>query len=195
MAVNLPSVTNILLTGRPGIGKTTAISRTLSLLSDLTVGGFVTAAIQEGGQRTGFSIRDLRGPTGILAATSLSSGPQVSRYRVNVPDIEGIGVPALLNALEAADLVVCDEIGRMELFCPRFCETVQRCLNSLKPVFGTLQARSDAFLDAIRRRRDVEIVEVTTANRDTLPEELAPRLRALAMSARQRLAVLPEDNG
>jgi nucleoside-triphosphatase len=171
--------TNLLLTGPPGVGKTTAIRRTLGLLPEVTLGGFVTAAIEERGRRTGFSIRDLRGPVGLLASMDLPSGPKVSRYRVNVPDIERVGVPALLSALEEADLVVCDEIGRMELFCPAFCQAILRCLDAVKPVFGTLQARHNAFLDAIRARPDVGIVTVTLANRDTLPERLATTLRRL----------------
>jgi len=179
VAVSEAPLTNLLLTGPPGIGKTTAIRRTLKLLSDVTIGGFVTAAFEERGRRTGFSIRDLRGPTGLLASTELPAGPQVSRYRVNVPDIERIGVPALLNALADADLIVCDEIGRMELFCPAFCEAILRCLDSPKPVLGTLQARRNAFLDGIRARPDVETVAVTATNRDTLPRDLATGLRRL----------------
>ena len=68
-------VTNILLTGVPGTGKTTAIRRTLELLPEIRAGGFVTAAIEEGGRRTGFSISDLNGLTGVLASTTLASGP------------------------------------------------------------------------------------------------------------------------
>lgn len=181
VAVTLRMASNILLTGRPGVGKTTAIRRTIELLPELKVGGFVTAAIEKRGRRIGFSIRDLRGAAGVLASTELTSGPQVSRYRVNVQDIEKIGVPALLSALEEADLVVCDEIGRMELFCPEFCAAIQRCLDSSKPVFGTLQARPEPFLDAIRARSDVELIEVSTANRDVLPGKLAAKLRRLAM--------------
>jgi nucleoside-triphosphatase len=172
-------VTNLLLTGPPGIGKTTAVRRALELLPEVRLGGFVTAAIEEGGRRTGFAIRDLRGPAGVLASVDLPAGPQVSRYRVNVLDIERIGVPAPQSAVEEADLVVCDEIGRMELFCSAFRGAMLRCLDSPKPVFGTLQARHNGFLDAIRSRADAEIVTLTLANRDALPERLAATLRGL----------------
>lgn len=179
MALMSPTVTNLLLTGPPGVGKTTVVRRTLELLPEVKLGGFVTAAIEEHGRRTGFSIRDLRGALGVLASIDLPSGPRVSRYRVNVPDIERIGVSALLSAPADADLIVCDEIGRMELFCPAFCEAILRCLDSPKPVFGTLQARRNTFLDAIRARPDVEIVTVAPRNRDRLSSELAARLGAL----------------
>lgn len=186
LALTSPAITNLLITGTPGVGKTTAIRRTLELLGEVRLGGFVTEAIEERGRRTGFSVRDLRGPIGVLASTDLASGPRVSRYRVNVPDIERIGVPALLSAIGEADLIVCDEIGRMELLCPAFCEAIVRCLDAPTPVFGTLQARHNTFLDAIRARPDVEIVVVTPHNRDLLPAQLTVRLRALLDARRSQ---------
>ena len=168
---------NALLTGRPGTGKTTAIRKTLERLADVRLGGCITSAIEDRGHRTGFTIADIRGPSGTLASVDLPRGPRVSRFRVNVPDIERIGVPALEWALAEADVIVCDEIGRMELFCPRFCEVILQCLDSPKPLIGTLQARHNEFLDQIRTRDDVDIITVTRDNRDALPASLAARLR------------------
>ena len=108
-----PGRPNILLTGRPGTGKTTAIQNALAQLEGVRLGGFITAAVEERGCRTGFTIADIRGPTGILASVDQPTGPRVSRYRVNVPDIERIGVAALEWALAEADAIICDEIGRM----------------------------------------------------------------------------------
>ena len=175
----MAKASNILLTGTPGIGKTTAIRKTLKLLEDVKVGGFLTEAIEEAGKRTGFSIADLAGPKGILASVRMTVGPRVGRYRVNVRDLEGIGVPALLSALQDADLIVCDEIGRMELFCSQFRQAVLRCLDSPKPLLGTIQARRNEFLDGIRAREDVDIIQVTHRNRDGLPADLAESIEEL----------------
>jgi nucleoside-triphosphatase len=170
---------NILLTGTPGVGKTTVIRRALDLLPGTKTGGFFTEAIEEGGRRTGFALADLNGPRGILASVKLSSGPRVSKYRVNVPDMVAIGVPALLNALRDANLIVCDEIGRMELLCREFQDAIVRCLDSGKPLLGTIQARRNEFLDAIRARDDVEVIQVAQGNRGGLPVQLATRLSRL----------------
>jgi nucleoside-triphosphatase len=175
----LERATNTLLTGTPGVGKTTVIRRTLDLLPCTKVGGFFTEAIEEGGRRTGFALADLNGPRGILASVKLSSGPRVSKYRVNVPDMVSIGVPALLSALHDAELIVCDEIGRMELFCREFQDAIVRCLDSDTPLLGTIQARRNEFLDDIRAREDVEVVQVTVGNRDGLPQQLAAGLSDL----------------
>ena len=170
---------NLLLTGVPGVGKTTAIRKTLRLLRDVKIGGFLTEAIEQEGRRTGFALIDLAGPKGILASVRLRVGPRVGRYTVNVADLQRIGVPALLSALDSADLIVCDEIGRMELYCPEFRQAITRCLDSPKPVLGTIQARQNEFLDEVRARADVEVVTVTVANRAELPASLAERLRSV----------------
>jgi len=173
---------NLLLTGPPGCGKTTAIRRTLALLPERQIGGFYTEELREAGQRVGFRIVGLGVGEGVLAHVASPSRFRVSRYGVNVDDLERIGVAALQQALEAADLIVADEIGRMEMCSPRFCEMVLRCLDAPVPVLGTLQARRTAsarrypFLEAIRARHDVELILVRPETRDGLPEELARRL-------------------
>lgn len=169
---------NILLTGRPGCGKTTAIQRTLELLDGLQVGGFYTEEIREAGARVGFGIVGLHIGAGVLAHVNCSSRFRVSKYGVNVDDLERIGVAALRHAQHHADLILADEIGRMEMCSPLFCESVTACLDAPAPVLGTLQDRRDPFLDEVRARSDVLLITVARDNRDDLPTQLAERLRA-----------------
>lgn len=170
--------TNILVTGRPGVGKTTLIRRVLDALT-VEAGGFYTHEIREGGRRVGFAITDLRGASGILAHVDHPSGYRVGKYGVNREDLERIGVPAIRDAVAAARLIVMDEIGRMELFSPAFRDAVIEALDSSVPVLGTIQDRSNVFLDVVRGRDDVEIVRVDESNRDRLAPDLAVRVRAL----------------
>jgi len=145
--------------------------RALERLS-VHAGGFCTEEIREGRRRVGFRINSLDGESGILAHVDCDSAHRVSRYGVNLADIRRVGVAALERALGECELIVVDEIARMELFCAEFPEVVQRCLDSPKPLLGTIQERSDPFLDRIRGRADVRLVPVTRANRDLLPAEL-----------------------
>jgi len=170
--------TNVLLTGRPGIGKTTIIRKALAALG-LRSGGFYTQELRGPKGRVGFSLNSLDGRSGILAHVDCDSPHRVSRYGVNVPDMLAIGVPALNEALAGSELIVADEIGRMEIFCPEFCEAIVRCLDSPKPLLGTLQARRDPFINQIRSREDVELVEVTNDNRDALPDIVVAKVREL----------------
>jgi nucleoside-triphosphatase len=173
---------NVLVTGRPGVGKTTLIERVLEALA-VDAGGFYTHEIRDGGRRVGFAITDLRGASGILAHVDHPGEHRVGKYGVNREDLERIGVPAVLDAVRRARLVVMDEIGRMELCSEAFQAAVTAALGSPVPVLGTIQDRRNAFLDAIRARDDVEIVRVDESNRDRLVGALVERVRALTEGA------------
>jgi len=171
-------IRNLLLTGRPGCGKSTVIQRTLDLLH-LTAGGFFTAEIQESGRRVGFGIQTLDGQSGVLAHINIASPPRVSKYRVNLHDLETIAIPALRRACESADLIVCDEIAAMELCSPLFAEAVRAALDCPKPLLGVIQQKRLPFLDEVRQRPDVRVVTVTAENRDRLSQQLSEELGAL----------------
>lgn len=173
----------ILLTGRPGVGKTTVIQKVVARW-EAGAGGFYTEEIREQGRRTGFRLVTLDGASGILAGVNISSPYRVGKYGVHLRDLEQVGVEALYRAMHqpdpppspATNLIVIDEIGRMELFSPAFREAVQMALDSPKQVLATVMARSQPWVDAIKARPDVTLVEVTPLNRSTLPEQILHEL-------------------
>jgi len=61
---------------------------------------------------------------------------------------------------------------------------VIRALDSPTPVLGTIQDRSNTFLDAVRSRDDVEVVYVTERNRDTMRSVVADKLKATTTAIR-----------
>jgi nucleoside-triphosphatase len=160
----------LLLTGRPGVGKTTVIRAVVARLG-ACAGGFYTEEIRERGRRTGFRLIALDGPSGILAGVDIRSPYRVGKYRVCLEDLERVGVAALRRAVEQADLsvVVVDEIGKMELFSPEFREAVLAALESPKPVLAAVMARPQPWVDALKARADVSVVEVTLDNRQAMP--------------------------
>jgi nucleoside-triphosphatase THEP1 len=115
----------------------------------------------------------------MLAHIDHDSPYRVGKYGVNAGDLEGVGVAALEHAIEGSRLIVMDEIGRMELCSPLFQKAVGRALDSPRPVLGTLQDRHNEFLDSVRARPDVEIIRVTTANRECLVPVLRDRMAEL----------------
>lgn len=157
---------NVLVTGRPGVGKTTLVRAVVDALGVRAM-GFVTCEIRERGERVGFAIEDLDGPRGILARADLASPYRVGRYGVNRDDLERIGVKALDRAVERARLIVMDEIGRMELCSEAFQSAVGRALGSPVPVLATIQDRANPFLDAVRARDDIELLRITETDRDS----------------------------
>lgn len=163
----------LLLTGRPGVGKTTVIRSVVAQLGT-RAGGFYTEEVREQGRRTGFRLIALDGPTGMLASVDTRSPYRVGKYRVCLEDLERVGVAALCRAVERADpsVVVVDEIGKMELTSPAFREAALAALECPKPVLATVMARPQPWVDAIKARPDVSVVEVTLDNRQAMPERI-----------------------
>ena len=153
-----------LITGRPGVGKTSLL---LSLLKGLPgrKGGFYTRDIREGGQRVGFHVTDLAGPEGVLAHVQIAGPPRVGRYGIDLKTFEAIGVQAVLRALQEADLIVIDEIGKMELFSPLFEPTLFRVFEAPQPLLATIRARAHPVTDRIKAHPDVRLHQLTSTNR------------------------------
>jgi nucleoside-triphosphatase len=108
----------ILLTGRPGIGKTTVIRRLADLLASPALAGFYTDEIRLAGQRQGFRVTAFSGVSEVMAHTQIRSPHRVGRYGVDVDAFERIVLPELTRP---ADALLIDEIGRMECFSPDSC--------------------------------------------------------------------------
>lgn len=168
---------NLLLTGKPGVGKTTVIRKTLGMLKDVPAGGFFTEEVRKGGRRIGFRVLTLDGQEAWLAREGFLSSHRVGKYGVNDEAIGRVIIPALQRALETSRLIVVDEIAKMELCHPSFGEAVWACLESPKPVLGVIQQSRLPFLEKVRARFDVQIWEVTVQNRDRLPGEVVKILK------------------
>ena len=165
----------ILLTGRPGCGKTTLIKSVVNKL-DRPAGGFYTEEIRERGRRVGFRIVPLDGNGTAFAHVDFKTAERLGKYGLDLSAVETIAVAALRAAARARHLVVIDEIGPMEIRSAIFREAVNEVLESGVPVLGTITARSLPFADRIKKRRDITVIEVHPTNRDQLVTELADLL-------------------
>ena len=166
----------LLLTGPPGVGKTTLVKRTLvKVRGTIRCSGFITEEVRsEEGDRIGFDIHTLRGRVAPLARKGRAEGPRVGDYHVDMYYLEGVAVPAMTDP--DAELLVVDEIGLMELASPLFKEAVLMILEDYRSLLGTIRLRSEPFCNMVKTRQGVEVVEVTVGNRDDLVEMLAVRL-------------------
>ncbi|MBO3799602.1 MAG: NTPase [Candidatus Brockarchaeota archaeon] len=164
----------ILITGRPGIGKTTLISKVFKGLRDkgVSAGGMITYEVREKGVRTGFIVEDLKtGLKGIMASITQGPGPRVGKYIVNVAEIERVGVKAVENALADDEVIIIDEIGPMELYSNSFKTIVSKTFSSSKKVVATIhyKASQDSFCRSILSKTGVKTYVVTLENRNSLP--------------------------
>jgi nucleoside-triphosphatase len=167
----------ILLEGPPRIGKSTIVSRLVELLRQAgqPVGGFITRELREDGHRVGFCVQDLVGPEAVLARQTLRTDVRVGRFYVDVAAFENVALPALASAARLRGVIVVDEIGRMELASSAFVDEVERLLDRPVPLVATIHVHEHTVTDRIKRRVDVELIEVTRDNRDDLPVELFRR--------------------
>ena len=173
---------NLLLTGRPQMGKSALIRRVVERLRELgctPIGGFYTLEVSEGGARVGFDIHTLDGRIGPLARAGLESRYQLGRYGIDMEQFESVALPALEGAIRQGGLVVIDEIGYMELKSGRFRELVEEALASPAPMLATIMRSRFDFAEAVKRRGDVTVILVTVENRDRLVEEIVERIREL----------------
>lgn len=129
--------------------------------------GFFTSEIREKGQRVGFSIETLDGKKGILAHINNEVPIKVGRYGVNIEDINRIAVPSMVCS-RPYEIVVIDEIGKMECLSRLFRKTLLDVLDSEHPVIGSIALKGDPFIRKIKERTDVELIRVSEKNRDTL---------------------------
>jgi nucleoside-triphosphatase len=168
----------VLLTGRPGWGKTTLIKRVVNELA-LPAGGFYTEEIRQRGGRVGFKIMTLDGEEAVFAHVDFNTTQRVGKYELDLRVLESIGTEAIRTAVRARRLVVIDEIGPMEIRSPVFCDVVNEALDSpdTSGILGTVTARSFPFTDAIKKRHDVTLIEVRANNREQLALELPGKFK------------------
>ena len=173
---------HILLVGAPGCGKTTVIRRTVEILlaRGVRIYGFWTGEVRDDSRRRlGFDIESVAGERAVMAHVDFAHGPAVSKYRVDIETIDRVAVAEMRRALSEggrAAILIIDEIGKMELFSPAFRDIAAAAMDSPLRVLATAMAKPHPFVDGIKRRRDVEVVTITHASRDALPELLAREL-------------------
>jgi len=160
-----------LITGKPAVGKTTLVMKIIKRMGSVNMAGFCTSEIRSRGSRLGFELHGLNGGCRTLAHVDIDSRHRVGRYGVDTLGFEEfLATLDLLNP--DVELIVIDEIGKMELFSNRFRNLVCDAFNADKQMLATLPLKGNDFIRKIKQRLDIDLLEVTHANRDRLLEAL-----------------------
>lgn len=160
-----------LLTGRPGMGKTSLIKQVAAQMKG-KAGGFYTEEIRSQGERRGFRLVTLDGEEAILAHVTIHSPYRVGKYGVDISALERVGVPALYRAAQQCGLVIVDEIGKMELFSPSFRETISQIINSGGKILGTIMLSPNPWADVVKHQPQVNLLTLTRDNYQSVLGEL-----------------------
>ncbi len=179
---------NILITGLPGVGKTTLVMRLAKHFEHLQPAGFYTAEIREGGIRKGFQLVSLDGRKELLAHVDIKSSYRVGKYGVDLNKFEEF-LKALSLLESASRFIIIDEIGKMECFSKYFCELVGKIMDSDKFLLATVALRGEGFIDKVKKRKDVRAFEITEKTREKVFQELVNLIgKRLSMEHKEVLA-------
>ena len=174
-------IRHIFLTGSLQVGKSTLVNHVLSALPGVTLAGFRTMTSKSpecsvhilGLNQTldeccpdncvGIRSRNGQGPIGF---------PQI---------FDAVGCDLLLGA-DAAQLIVMDEIGKMEADAVVFRSHIRKLLDGNTPVIGVVRQEGNTSLQTmIRSHPAVKLITVTQENRDVLREPLVAEIRSLVI--------------
>ena len=156
----------LLLTGHPGVGKTTVVRKVAEKL-DRRPAGFYTEEVREKAARRGFRAVTFDGNESVIADVDRRGPPRVGKYGVDVSAIDKLADTALRPKQSAVYII--DEIGKMECLSSRFVDATQKLLDSGQPVVATIGQKGGGFIAEVKRRADAELWVVTRENRDELP--------------------------
>ena len=162
---------NILITGLPGVGKTTLIKKLYEELKPLRPVGFYTAEIRQEGVRKGFELISLDGTRGLLSHRELKSPYRVGSYRVDVKGFEEF-LASISWSNPSARLVIIDEIGKMECLSEKFKKLLIEILDSDKWLIATIALKGGGLIAEVKERQDVKLFTMTKSNRDSLLYEV-----------------------
>ena len=161
----------LLLTGHPGVGKTTVVRKIVEALGQ-RAGGFYTEEIRGPGGRKGFRLVTLDGHEAVMAHVDIRTRNRVGRYGVDVATLDSVGVTAIREAIQSREVVVVDEIGKMELFSGEFRGAVLKAVSSPKIVVATVMQKNHDWVDALKTMPQATVWQVTEANRGEMPRRV-----------------------
>jgi nucleoside-triphosphatase len=166
-----PIKKNLLITGLPGIGKTTLIKKISEELKHLHPVGFYTTEIREEGMRKGFELISLEGKKGILSHIDIKSPYRVGKYKVDIKSFEDF-LDSIPFFHPLTRLIIIDEIGKMECYSDKFKKLLKEILDSEKWVIATIALKGSELIAEIKEREDIKLFEMTKSNRDFLLSEI-----------------------
>lgn len=159
---------NIFLTGKKRIGKSTLIQHILDRLN-LPVGGYITERIIEDNKRS-YIIKSLYDHSESYPIANIDD---TDCSREIFLDSFDIGIVSILEkSLKNRDIIILDELGFFENDSEKFKHKIYELLDSDKIILGVIKDYDCKFLNDIRKRDDILLIEVTEENRKEILDEL-----------------------
>ncbi|XP_076064217.1 cancer-related nucleoside-triphosphatase homolog isoform X2 [Oratosquilla oratoria] len=162
-----------------GVGKTTMVQKVISVLQKKNIHceGFYTEEVRKDGKRIGFDVVTVTGERGILSRIKPDNGShgcRVGQYVVDVPAFESLALPVVRTAkvidISKGQVLVLDEIGKMEMFSKEFVASVKQLINSpgytILTTIPVSKGKPIPLVEHIRSHADVMVVQLSRENRN-----------------------------
>ncbi|MGP6207140.1 NTPase [Cuniculiplasma sp. SKW3] len=161
------------ITGPVGSIKAEALQKIMEMLRNQgkDVQGVLISEINEQGKLKGYSIFDIYTKRKVnFAEVGIVSRVKIDKIGVDTKLLEEILIPSLTRARETADVIVIDEIGKLENTTKNVQKEINDTLNSTKPLIVTVHKKSrNPVLQEIRALEGVRVFDITPINKSLLP--------------------------
>ncbi len=164
------------MTGLPGVGKTTLIKNLYETSKNFHPVGFYTSEIRREGARKGFELVSLEGKRGVLSHVDIKSPYRVGRYGVDILGFENF-LDGISFLAPSSQMIIVDEIGKMECLSSKFERIVKEALDSKKWVIATVALKGGGLIAEVKERKDVKLFELTQRNREALLAEILREIK------------------
>lgn len=169
--MNIPAhIVRVLLTGLPRSGKTTAVQRVVAGFPGRAA-GFYTREVRQHGRRVGFEIVTLDGQTTLLSHVDFAGPHRVGRYGVDLDHLHQVALPAMAPT-PGIDLIVVDEIGKMECLSPRFIAAMEELWTVPVSLLATVAAQGSGYIQAVKQKPGIVLITINPHNRDQIPDKI-----------------------
>lgn len=166
----------LLITGKPGIGKTTLLRKVAAELEQCRIGGFYTEEIRELGQRKGFQLVTFSGESAVIAHVKFEHRYRIGKYGVDISVIDHFA-DSTMTPTKEVDLYVIDEIGKMECLSEHFVSRMRQLLESDKTIVASVAKHGGGLIETVKQWPESDLWEINYANRDLLPSRVVDWLQ------------------
>ena len=161
----------LLLTGPPGVGKTTAVLRVSRSLAGWRLGGFYTQEMRTHGTREGFRLVSFDGRSAVIAHIDFPKVQRVGKYGVDVRALDEAADTTLAEN-PGRTLYLIDEIGKMECLSTRFLTRVRSLLSGRHPMIATVALRGTGFIAEVKHWPHSSLWQINRDNREAMPQQV-----------------------
>jgi nucleoside-triphosphatase len=183
------STKNILLTGEPKSGKSYLLSKLIkSFLKNnkIKMKGIISSELQFNGIRVGIKIKNINKESEKLMAIKIfknkkyngKNNKHLGSYQVDVNALEQIALP-VFNDLRGCNLLIIDEIGKMELFSKKFEKQIKELFSKKQKllILAIVPISNDIpLVKKLKEKKDTEVFQLSKTNREGIYQKIRRRV-------------------